>query len=183
MRLSEDFLKTHAAQPMELFVETGTGLGRSLMTSCGLFDQSLSVEIRKDLFDFNVKLFARIKRNVCLRHDGSVNVIHDEVHGDKSTTFWLDAHYGGDGQAPEVECPLLDELKAISAIKWGKPPVIMIDDAKYFFPEFWDTDKAKPYTREKWPTIEQIKEAAPGFTVEPFKVRGRTKILILREKV
>ncbi len=178
MKLSTDFLKEYAAQPMELFVETGTGLGETLAKASCVFERCKSVELREDLKDFLVGKFKRIG-NVILRGGKSVDMIRS-IKGDLSTTFWLDAHYGGKGPKPEKECPLLDELKAIMDIKWKSKPTIMIDDGKYFLPDFWKTARSKPYNKSQWPTFEQIEAALPGFGIIKFMVRGKPKILIAR---
>lgn len=180
MKLSLDFLKEHAAKPMELFVETGTGLGETLAKASCVFERCKSVEFREDLKDFLVGKFNRID-NVSLMCGNSVDLIRS-IKGDKSTTFWLDAHYGGKGPKPEKECPLIDELKTIMAIKWKSKPAIMIDDGQYFFDRFWQTSKADAYDRKQWPTFEQIEAALPGFNVVKFMVRGKPKILLARRQ-
>lgn len=184
MRLSEQFLKDHAAKPMELFIETGTGTGAGLQVASKIFDRCMSIEQDKGWFDKAAKDF-KATDNVALYWNDSPSLLNSWPMGSKSTTFWLDAHYGGVGPSPAVECPLLAELAAISKAKWKTKPVILIDDAYYFTDLWWRTNgKAGGYDRLKWPTRTQIEAAASlisgGLKLEGFSVRGKDKVYILR---
>lgn len=185
MKLSEAFLKQYAAKPMELFIETGTGTGAGLQVASKVFDRCISIEQDKGWFDKAAKDFKAVE-NVALYWNGSAEFLESWPMGSLSTTFWLDAHYGGVGPLPEVECPLMGELLAIAKATWKRKPVILIDDAYYFTDAFWATSKAKSYDRAKWPTLAQIEAAASciagGLKVKGFKARlhGIDKVLVLR---
>ena len=85
----------------------------------------------------------------------------------RSTTFWLDAHYQGGPRSEQDprygECPLLQELEVIRGTAWARLPIVAIDDAHMFFaatlpPGFTPTD---------WPSLEQIRAALlPGYEVD-----------------
>ena len=181
MKLYPEFLKQHSNQPMELFVETGVGRGTGLAAASQVFERCLSVEIDKGYFE-GAKSAFQSHKNVAIFWNSSPPWIaaFADVMAPKSTTFWLDAHYGGRGPAPEVECPLLDELAAIMAVPWARKPVILIDDAYYFgVGRFWSRGLSKAYTKSKWPTLEQVLAAAPGCKHEILWNKGRPKVIKL----
>ena len=174
MRLSAAFLQEHSAKPMEVFIETGTGAGSTLAKAAPLFRKCFSCEPDAKRHLSCIKGFSGVS-NVFIYFMNSVDFLGNlltPLLGQESATFWLDAHYSGVGPSPDVECPLLDELAVITSVNWQQKPVILIDDAYYFTDAFWSTRKAMPYTRSKWPTLEQIKKAMPFFNCEIIGWKG-----------
>jgi hypothetical protein len=59
------------------------------------------------------------------------------------------------------QCPLMEELKTIFAVKWQTPFTILIDDL-HLFQGFYRTRRmaSKGYIKDEWPTEEQIRTLA-----------------------
>ena len=177
MRLSPDFLRQYAAKPMDLFVETGCGHGYGLEIASQVFHECQSIELSESNYGHCKKRFSA-HPNVRLTLGNSPDYLKT-LTGHRATTFWLDAHYSGAGPKPEVECPLLDELRAIKAIDWNMPYAILVDDGYYFTANnwFWRTEPSLAYTREKWPTVKQMAEIM-GVEPLPYMVKGKAKVLM-----
>jgi len=77
-----------------------------------------------------------------------------ELKGDKEyqwVLFYLDAHYSDDvpNESGYPECPVLDEIEAIS--EYGYCSIIIIDDARLFFGQ-----PPYPHNPEEWPSVLEI---------------------------
>lgn len=134
----------HSWAPIDYFVETGTAGGESIEVAYLLFPHCWTIEIvpgragspipdveflTGDSLDLLPEIIQRIPDNkVCL--------------------FWLDAHYSDPEPTDGPECPLMDELKALSK----KPnSMIIIDDARLFL-----NPPPYPLDPRKWPMIQDI---------------------------
>lgn len=120
-----------------IFIETGTYLGSTVNGVKDLFEEIYSIELDTKLATRAKELFREIKKINILEGD-SANVLPQLLKGiNRPVLFWLDAHYSGGITAKgEVECPILDELKAI--FNWWIPgSIILIDDARLFKREIW----------------------------------------------
>jgi hypothetical protein len=67
---------------------------------------------------------------------------------DGPTLFWLDGHWCIGGGGKDAECPLMEELLAISDLKSS---IIMIDDARCFLGPL-----PPPHNSKDWPRIDEI---------------------------
>jgi hypothetical protein len=157
----------------QLFIETGTNAGDTLWNAKDYFELCVSLEVDKDTARKARERFKGIS-NVRIIAGDSRRFLRF-VLVDAPTTFWLDAHYfHGLGDPREPQCPLLDELKAITDFKWTAPPIILIDDAHMFddsisvpgYGPFWKTDhpQTQGWRKEDWPRIEIVDALLPGFT-------------------
>ncbi len=161
----------------QLFVETGTAEGNTLAHASLRFEHCVSIEQNEKLYQAAVERFKN-KTNVRLYHGHSPHILCKILDPAVPTTFWLDAHYSAQGitlMQGYGECPLLDELHVITALKWDTPPIIMIDDAFMFddtvncpgsrYP-FWTSNESDHivYHRAQWPRVEQIDEVLSSYT-------------------
>jgi hypothetical protein len=140
--------------PLQVFVETGTYEGESIRRVRPLFDEIHSVESSPQYYSQGVSQFRDDpKINLYLGH--SPEVLRQLVTSllKKSVLYWLDAHWcvadhsaGGSSQ-----CPLLDELGAISTL--NEQSVALIDDARLFL-----CPPPRPYEVSQWPSFNSILE-------------------------
>lgn len=159
----------------ERFIETGTNVGNTLELARTHFKSCISCEQGQAMYEQCLRRFAGCE-NVILSHGESPAFLR-EVVTDVPTTFWLDAHYfeNGDTLAPSgKQCPLLDELRVITAFPWTQPHMVMIDDA-YMFDDaiphpgsvhpFWTSNESNhaSYNRQHWPKIEEIDAIMQGY--------------------
>lgn len=80
--------------------------------------------------------------------------------------FWVDAHYSdSEPSAPEVvECPILDEIRAIIYNRKPDNNIIVIDDARLFMGA-----PPEPHDPRKWASFTQI--------IEALTIAGGTNII------
>jgi hypothetical protein len=141
----------------DLFIETGSGTGDSLAQMVMIYSEIHTIEWDRNNYDICVQRFAQQSHVHC--HLGSSpDVLPLVIDPRKMTLFFLDAHYRGCGHHEQDptrgECPLLAELAVITAVKWERQPVIIIDDAKRF------TDGVDPvFDVVQWPTFNQVRDA------------------------
>jgi hypothetical protein len=139
--------------PFTTFVETGTFRGETLETVQTLFDECLSVELSGEHYQAARQRFSTVE-NVRLWHGDSANFLCENraLYEDKSTLFWLDAHWcvGGD-RNEKSQCPLLQELAAIQTL--NSQSALLIDDARLFL-----APPPKPHEISDWPSFDSILE-------------------------
>lgn len=143
----------------DIFIETGTYLGESLaiaatqpylsLHSCDIVEQYI-IDARQK--------FQNDSR-VLLHHGSSPEILAQIIRRDVATTFWLDAHFQGNGEheqdASVGECPLLKELEVIFSDDWTIWPYVLIDDAKMF------VDLPSGFSINAWPSLSQIVRLLP----------------------
>lgn len=123
--------------PKSTWVETGTNLGNTTAFLARFADRVITIEPEPTLF---AKASARFADDPSIE---LIKGISEEVFPallpklSGNLCFWLDGHYSGDGTFQgELECPIREELQAISDNMAGWDGVsIMIDDMRCFDPE------------------------------------------------
>ena len=130
------------------FVETGTYKGDTCFWAAKHFKKVYTIEIdpgishetakRKDC-PSNIEFIVGNSKDIL---PGLVTKLDDNAF------FWLDGHWCVGGGGKEEECPLLDELKALSKLK---NPTIFIDDARCFMGPM-----PPPHNSDHWPGIDDI---------------------------
>lgn len=130
------------------FVETGTYHGQTVEWARTRYDRVISIEVLPKLATDVKKKFSRYPHVEV--YEGSSPEVLDRILPTLNgpTVFWLDAHWNGRGDPPEVECPLLDELRAIEG--FPSPHVILIDDYRLF------RNLPDHLTGGKWPSLFSI---------------------------
>jgi hypothetical protein len=162
---------------VQLFVETGTAEGNTLDFASRCFERCLSIESNERLYMGAIERFKEIP-NVRIFHGYSPHILRDILEPSMPTTFWLDAHYSGQGNTlvpGHGECPLLEELEVIAKVPWETTPIILIDDAFMFddsvnapgskYP-FWGSNETDciVYHKAQWPRVEEIDTVLAGYT-------------------
>jgi len=119
---------------IEIFVETGTNYGNTILGLYQYFKDLYTVEIKKEIYDAAVK---RIK-NFGIQNihfylgDSAVILVNILKIINEPAIFFLDGHYShGDTGRGNSDTPLLDELKIINN-NHNKNSVIIIDDYNMF---------------------------------------------------
>jgi hypothetical protein len=138
--------------PLRVFVETGTFEGESIRRVRAQFEEIHSVESSPEYYTQAVSRF-RDDPKVSLHFGHSPEILRKLAPSllGKSVLYWLDAHWcvadyiAGD----KSQCPLLDELSAISSL--NEQSVILIDDARLFL-----CPPPRPHEVSQWPSFNSI---------------------------
>lgn len=141
------------------FVETGTAGGESVLKAAEIFDQCYTIEI----VEGRSPMTGPSNITWLVGNSGELlNKVIDEISPwQTNALFWLDAHYSDPtpNTTGNKECPLMDELEAISRYKENS--IVLIDDARLFYghPPY-------PLDPREWPKIQDIfcflKQHFPG---------------------
>jgi hypothetical protein len=167
--------------PAAVFIETGLGSGQSLRAALSEpFETLHSIEI-------DASLIARcdlVDPRLTIHHGSSPNILPTIIDPERSTMFWLDAHYSAglytsDSDVDRTrldprygQCPLLAELAIIRAAPWRVRPWIYIDDAECFVTPIYEGMLAQ-YDRAQYPTEAEVRAALPErYHVETLDMRG-----------
>lgn len=134
-------------------VETGTYFGEVAQELHPYFDLIETVEVFKPLYDQAVEKFADNPKVLCFLDDSAEFVERLAPSLTEPVLWYLDAHSSGPESGGDASKePLTRELKAIFA----NPPagtVVLIDDARLL-------------GNGTWPSIEDVKTIAAGWTIE-----------------
>lgn len=130
------------------FIETGTFKGNTAIWAAGIFKNVYTIEI-----------FEEFSKAAAARKDATSNI--EFIVGNSKTElpklasrlkgksmFWLDGHWCSGAGGKDEECPLIDELIAISKLQ---DSIILIDDARCFLGPL-----PPPHNAEDWPRVDEI---------------------------
>lgn len=137
-----------------VFIESGTFQGSTARWAADHFPFVFTMERSQSLFAQHspgLKALGKVEP-LC---GNSATLLPHIVGGlgDVRAMYWLDAHLSGDGTAgADLECPLLDELAALTA---RRDDIILIDDARLFL-----CAPPRPHKAEAWPTLPEIVRVA-----------------------
>jgi len=150
---------------LKYFVETGTSHGDTAELGALAFEKVWTIELFGNRLDIAKTHLAGYPHATLLLGSSPTVLTNLLSELDKPTLFWLDAHYAGEPDKPEYECPLLDELRALSSLTI--PGVILIDDARMF-----NNPPGPPHDPAQWPTRQQIMDVLNScwrwYCVRPF---------------
>jgi hypothetical protein len=125
---------------INIFIETGTYIGRMVKAQLPFFNTIISVELSEQLYKFNRNKFRKYNKVTILQGD-SANVLPPVIAELKEPAlFWLDGHYSAGLTAKgSLNTPISKELSCILENKYNH--CILIDDARLFngtndYPEF-----------------------------------------------
>lgn len=131
------------------FVETGTFKGNSSIWAANHFNKVYTIEI-DEILHREAANRPDVKNNINFVLGNSKDKMPEIVSVlSGATLFWLDGHWCMGAGGKDHECPLEDELIAISKLK-GEA-FILIDDARCFLGKL-----PPPHNSEDWPTIDAI---------------------------
>lgn len=133
---------------LEIFIETGTHVGKTAVWASGQFTTVITIESVKHYYDIARGRLSDLP-NVVMRLGSSEALLPAIVHGlTVPAMFWLDAHWSRDlkGKKPDTVCPVMAELAAINSSTW--PHMVLIDDARLFG------------STPGWPSLDEVKTEA-----------------------
>jgi hypothetical protein len=169
------------APHVEVFIETGTHTGIRCRNLRNLFPELHTIELNQELHREASLLLAPHKHVTC--HLGSSGeVLPTIIDPAKRTLFYLDAHFVSTdprcaGQR-QHQCPLLGELDAICRVPWQVLPVILIDDAQFFWEWAWRRGwGTHGYDRSQFPRVADILTRASGLGLQEIAT-GKPMILL-----
>lgn len=132
------------------FVETGTYNGDTAVWAASHFNEVITIELARDVFEETATKYGHMKQ---IRFEyGDSRVVLQAIRSElaRPAIIWLDAHWsGGHTAGKNHECPLLEEIAALTAT--GTSHFIMIDDARLFL-----SPPPRPHCAEQWPSIDQV---------------------------
>jgi len=140
----------HEALEFDVFVETGTGQGDTLAAVRPLFSEIHTIERDESLHAAAARRFSG-DTAVHVHRGDSGRVLPEIVPrlGARAVFYWLDAHATGEARVDGAECPLVEELAAISTL--SERSVILIDDARLFL-----APPPPPRRPETWPSLATV---------------------------
>jgi hypothetical protein len=129
------------------FIETGTFYGQTVNYVKRYFKKTMSVEIYKPLYDYNLKAFKGIENIFLFNGDSTKRLPEMLSLSEGRCLFWLDGHFSGLGTGiGDNVSPIIEELNIIksSAII---DHCILIDDYRLFgneagYPTIAETTKS-----------------------------------------
>ena len=132
---------------LQVFLETGTYMGKSAIWAAEFFDRVYTIESNYTFYIKTVGILHGLK-NVIAFHGHSQDMLSIALTMfSEKALIWLDAHWSKDlgyKKYDKTICPVLEEINAISKNDSGH--VILIDDVRLF-------GKAPG-----WPTVKQVVE-------------------------
>lgn len=143
----------------QYFVETGTFEGQGIEYALDVgFDHVRSVDIDQKSYEAALVKF-RYNPRVDLYHGPTEVKLQEMIKEIRvPVTFWLDAHWSGEGTPmSDKKCPLLDELEVIKNHP-VKNHTIMIDDIRCCGTDYFDF-----ITKEQLEN--KIKEINPQYVI------------------
>ena len=153
----------------DCFIETGTYMGWTTQQAATHgFPVVKSIEVCERNYRQaleNLKSFSNVKLYLGSCRDWLPVIIEPDL----PTTFFLDGLFQGgpdDEQDTVTQCPLLEELAIIINTPWKKQPYIIIDDSRMYNRKEGHTTEnliGMKFNPEQWPTVDQIKQALPGY--------------------
>ena len=148
-------LQLAAAGNCTVFIETGTFRGGTTRWASSHFPTVHTIERAEGLYREHspgLSLLPGVTPHLGDSRDILPGLVAEL--GDRSAVLWLDGHWsGGETSGEGDECPLLDELRALTG---RVNDVILIDDARLFV-----CAPPAPHQPSQWPTLLDIARALP----------------------
>ena len=135
---------------VDTFVETGTFRGDTANWAADHFKKVYTVEFVAERFRAAQERF-RARPNVECLQGNSPDCLRQIVANLKGSRalFWLDAHWNGDGESRENECPVAEEVRIINEA--DMEAYVLVDDARYFV-----APPPAPHDPAQWPALAQL---------------------------
>ncbi|MDW8206032.1 MAG: hypothetical protein RMJ87_13475 [Cytophagales bacterium] len=128
----------NAAKPLSnpILIGTGTYYGDTILACLPYFENIVSIELSKQLYEKAIKRFSDLPK-VKIIHGCSTKILPEILDNLSSpAVFWLDAHYSmGITAKGKTNTPVLEEIKFILQ-HHIKNHIILIDDARCFNPRY-----------------------------------------------
>ena len=138
---------------LSTFIETGTYYGNTAVWAASHFDNVITIEYSKAIYDQAVARHGGID-NINFIFGDSRSVLKTIVPQLTATVvFWLDSHWcGKQAYGENDQCPLLEEIDEIN--KSTITHFALIDDARLF-----TSPPPLPNRLEQWPSIDEVVQA------------------------
>ena len=135
---------------VDVFLETGTHLGRTAAWAAEQFSEVVTIEASEEFRQEAVERHGHLS-NVRWVHGDTRTVLPREVEAlGGAAIVWLDSHWsGGSTYGEDAECPLLFEIETVLASSHAHH--LFIDDARYFV-----APPPHPHEADHWPTLVQV---------------------------
>jgi hypothetical protein len=134
------------------FVETGTYLGETSEWASSEFEHVITIEADAVLFHRAQDSFLHAPNIQCILGNSPDRLAEVLDSLREPAMIWLDAHWsGGTTHGEGKQCPLLEELQALSLTDIEH--FVLIDDARLFL-----SPPPPPHLPKQWPNIAQIIE-------------------------
>lgn len=124
----------YTGNAFQCFVETGTGLGQTVLPMSDHFEELHTIEIKEEFFMASGLLAGTGKQPIHFYHGPSEEVLPTSIlpYLKRPAVFFLDAHWSGDGTGQgSKDVPLLEELRALDAI-FPHKALLVLDDLRLF---------------------------------------------------
>lgn len=136
---------------ISVFIETGTGNGRTLSIVEDLFPRVYTIEMDESKWQKVHRVHDDPPFVNCMLGDTLAMLPHVLEKVDRQSIVFLDAHCAGAGAVGSTSCPLLDEIAIV--LDDGSNHVIIVDDWILFsFP-------TNVERRHEWPEIAEVIDA------------------------
>jgi hypothetical protein len=144
------------------FIETGTYYGRTAVWAAAHFENVITIECSKRIYDETYSRHGNIENVDFVFGDSRVllKTILPAITG--PAIFWLDSHWSrGETYGENDECPVINEINEISRSRYNH--FIFIDDARLF-----TSPPPRPHQLEQWPTVAEVIEALRSIDVNNY---------------
>lgn len=135
------------------FIETGTFYGDTAAWASSHFDNVITIEFSREIYDQTLARHGNIQNITFLFGDSRYvlkTIVPKLTH---PAIFWLDSHWsGGETYGENDECSLIEELRMINLSKYTH--FIFIDDARLF-----TSPPPRPHLIKQWPSIGEVIDA------------------------
>lgn len=159
---------------LNVFIETGTGLGGSVTSilEYNTMSEIYSIEIVEDLYKKcvdNFKEYSNVKLINASSYDGLKEIL-PSIPKETNILFWLDAHFPGadfhftsyestDNEALRI--PLESEIELIHSLREGCKDVFIIDDLRIY--------EDGPYEAGNWNKRKELGGNGLDFIIEKYE--------------
>jgi len=165
-KLKPNFYRLSGLSKTNIYIETGTYYGLNLQEVMNEYKQIFSIEIEKKWVEYNEEKFENKNNIQIIEGDSSVKLPELCSEIEEGVTFFLDAHYSGEGTGyKEKTSPIIKELESIFYRKNNKD-IVIIDDSRLFGKITSEGSDDHPYYKKAvldWTSIplENIKKTIP----------------------
>ena len=165
-KLKPNFYRLTGLSKTNTYIETGTYYGLNLEEVVDEYKQIYTIEIEKKWVEYNEEKFEDKNNIQIIEGDSSVKLPELCSEIEEGATFFLDAHYSGEGTGyKEKTSPIIKELESIFYRKNNKD-IVIIDDSRLFGKVTLEGSDDHPYYKKAvldWTLIplENIKKTIP----------------------
>ena len=161
-KLKPNFYRLTGLSKTNTYIETGTYYGLNLEEVVEEYKQIYTIEIEKKWVEYNEEKFEDKNNIQIIEGDSSVKLPELCSEIEEGVTFFLDAHYSGEGTGyKEKTSPIIKELESIFYRKNNKD-IILINNLRIFNERSFNKNNYKKAVLD-WTLIplENIKKTIP----------------------